>query len=35
MALCLPEPQTVRGAAGGAILTAELLCAKGYLQPKD
>ena len=25
---------TVRGAAGGAILMAELLAAEGYLQPK-
>ncbi len=25
---------TVRGAAGGAILTAELLAQKGYLQPR-
>ena len=32
--VCLSH-NTVRGAAGGAILTAELLCAKGYLQPKD
>ena len=25
---------TLRGAAGGAVLLAELLCAKGYIQPK-
>jgi len=25
---------TVRGAAGGAVLTAELLCAEGYIEPK-
>lgn len=26
---------TIRGAAGGAILTAELLAVKGYLMPSD
>ena len=25
---------TLRGAAGGAVLLAELLCAEGYIQPK-
>ncbi len=31
--VCLSH-NTLRGAAGGAILMAELLCAKGYLSPK-
>ena len=31
--VCLSH-NTVRGAAGGGILTAELLCAKGYIQPR-
>ena len=31
--VCLSH-NTVRGAAGGGILTAELLCAKGYIQAK-
>lgn len=31
--ICLSH-NTVRGAAGGAVLTAELLAADGYLQPK-
>ena len=31
--VCLSH-NTVRGAAGGAMLTAELLCAKGYIQPR-
>ncbi|MCD7827926.1 MAG: aspartate-semialdehyde dehydrogenase [Clostridiales bacterium] len=26
---------TLRGAAGGAVLLAELLCAEGYIEPKD
>ena len=26
---------TLRGAAGGAVLIAELLCAKGYIVPKN
>ena len=31
--VCLSH-NTVRGAAGGGILTAELLCRKGYIQPR-
>lgn len=31
--VCLSH-NTVRGAAGGGILTAELLCAKGYITPR-
>ena len=31
--VCLSH-NTVRGAAGGGILTAELLCRKGYIEPK-
>ena len=31
--VCLSH-NTLRGAAGGAVLLAELLCAKGYIQPK-
>ena len=31
--VCLSH-NTIRGAAGGAMLTAELLCAKGYIEPK-
>ena len=30
--VCLSH-NTLRGAAGGAVLLAELLCAKGYIQP--
>ncbi len=32
--VCLSH-NTVRGAAGGAMLTAELLCAKGWIQAKE
>ena len=32
--VCLSH-NTVRGAAGGGILTAELLCRKGYIQPRN
>jgi len=32
--VCLSH-NTVRGAAGGGILTAELLCAQGYIEPKE
>ena len=32
--VCLSH-NTVRGAAGGAMLTAELLCAKGYIDKKN
>ena len=32
--VCLSH-NTVRGAAGGGILTAELLCRKGYIEHKD
>jgi len=31
--VCLSH-NTLRGAAGGAVLTAELLCAEGYIEPK-
>ncbi len=32
--VCLSH-NTVRGAAGGGILTAELLCRKGYIEPRE
>jgi len=32
--VCLSH-NTLRGAAGGAVLTAELLCAEGYIEPKS
>ena len=32
--VCLSH-NTLRGAAGGAVLLAELLCAEGYIAPKD
>ena len=32
--VCLSH-NTVRGAAGGGILTAELLCRKGYILPRN
>ena len=32
--VCLSH-NTVRGAAGGGILTAELLCRKGYIEPQE
>ena len=32
--VCLSH-NTIRGAAGGGILTAELLCAQGYIAPKE
>ena len=32
--VCLSH-NTIRGAAGGGILTAELLCRKGYIQPAE
>ncbi|MBQ2699775.1 MAG: aspartate-semialdehyde dehydrogenase [Clostridia bacterium] len=32
--VCLSH-NTIRGAAGGGILTAELLCAQGYIEPKE
>ena len=31
--VCLSH-NTLRGAAGGAVLLGELLCAEGYIQPK-
>ena len=31
--LCISH-NTLRGAAGGAVLLAELLCAEGYIEPK-
>ena len=32
--ICLSH-NTLRGAAGGAVLMAELLCAEGYIEPKE
>ena len=32
--VCLSH-NTLRGAAGGAVLAAELLCAEGYIEPKN
>lgn len=32
--VCLSH-NTLRGAAGGAVLAAELLCAEGYIEPKE
>ena len=32
--VCLSH-NTLRGAAGGAVLMAELLCAQGYIQRKE